>query len=73
MPQVRRSDFIETTAAKFKIPGVAVGVRADGKESYAYHGVHTRFGHEDLYSERADVPGRQLQSRAGSAGGSVRS
>lgn len=33
------SDFVEATAKKFKIPGVAVGVYADGKEVYACHGV----------------------------------
>ena len=39
MSQVTLSDFVEKTAAKFKIPGVAVGVWEDGKESYACHGV----------------------------------
>lgn len=33
------SDFVEATAAKFGIPGVAVGVWADGREIYACHGV----------------------------------
>jgi CubicO group peptidase (beta-lactamase class C family) len=33
------SDFVEATAAKFGIPGVAVGVWADGREVYACHGV----------------------------------
>ena len=33
------SDFVEATAAKFGIPGVAVGVWADGQEIYACHGV----------------------------------
>ena len=39
MSQVTLSDFVKEMAAKFKIPGVAVGVWADGKESYACHGV----------------------------------
>jgi CubicO group peptidase (beta-lactamase class C family) len=33
------SDFVEATATKFGIPGVAVGVWADGREIYACHGV----------------------------------
>ena len=33
------SDFVEATATKFGIPGVAVGVWADGQEVYACHGV----------------------------------
>lgn len=33
------SDFVETTAAKFKIPGAAVGVWAGGKESHVCYGV----------------------------------
>ena len=33
------SGFVEATAAKFGIPGVAVGVWADGQEIYACHGV----------------------------------
>src|SRR5215207_2871950 len=33
------SDFVEATATKFAIPGVAVGVWADGQEVYACHGV----------------------------------
>lgn len=33
------SDFVEVTATKFGIPGVAVGVWADGREIYACHGV----------------------------------
>lgn len=33
------SDFVEATATKFGIPGVAVGVWADGREVYACHGV----------------------------------
>src|SRR5260370_15457201 len=37
--QVTLSDFVEKTATKFKIPGVAVGVWADGQASYACHGV----------------------------------
>jgi CubicO group peptidase (beta-lactamase class C family) len=32
-------DFVEATAAEFGIPGVAVGVWADGQELYACHGV----------------------------------
>jgi CubicO group peptidase (beta-lactamase class C family) len=39
MSQVTLSDFVEATAKKFKIPGVAVGVWADGREVYACHGV----------------------------------
>jgi CubicO group peptidase (beta-lactamase class C family) len=33
------SDFVEATAKEFGIPGVAVGVWADGREVYACHGV----------------------------------
>jgi CubicO group peptidase (beta-lactamase class C family) len=33
------SDFVEATATKFAIPGVAVGVLVDGHEAYACHGV----------------------------------
>jgi CubicO group peptidase (beta-lactamase class C family) len=33
------SDLVEATAAKFGIPGVAVGVWANGQEIYACHGV----------------------------------
>lgn len=33
------SDFVQATAAEFGIPGVAVGVWVDGRESYACHGV----------------------------------
>jgi CubicO group peptidase (beta-lactamase class C family) len=33
------SDVVEATATKFGIPGVAVGVWADGREAYACHGV----------------------------------
>src|SRR5215831_1350077 len=32
-------EFVEATATKFGIPGVAVGVWADGREVYACHGV----------------------------------
>ncbi len=39
MPADTLSEFVGATAAKFGIPGVAVGVRADGQESYACHGV----------------------------------
>ena len=31
--------YVEATAAKFGIPGVAVGVWADGREDYACHGM----------------------------------
>jgi CubicO group peptidase (beta-lactamase class C family) len=33
------SDFVQATATRFGIPGVAVGVWADGRERYACHGV----------------------------------
>jgi CubicO group peptidase (beta-lactamase class C family) len=33
------SDFVEETAAQFGVPGVAVGVYADGREAYACRGV----------------------------------
>jgi CubicO group peptidase (beta-lactamase class C family) len=33
------TDFVEATATEFGIPGVAVGVWADGKEVHACHGV----------------------------------
>ena len=39
MSQVTLSDFVKNTTAKFKIPGVAVGVWADGKENYVCQGV----------------------------------
>ena len=39
MPHDTLSDFVEATATKFGIPGVAVGVWADGQETYACHGV----------------------------------
>ena len=39
MSHVTLPDVVEATARKFKIPGVAVGVFADGKEVYACHGV----------------------------------
>lgn len=39
MSQRMLSDFIEATATEFDIPGVAVGVWADGREVYACHGV----------------------------------
>ncbi len=39
MSQGTLSDFVEATATKFGIPGVAVGVWADGQEVYACHGV----------------------------------
>ncbi len=32
-------DFVEATATEFGIPGVAVGVWVDGRETYACHGV----------------------------------
>jgi CubicO group peptidase (beta-lactamase class C family) len=36
------TDFVEIASKQFKIPGVAVGVWADGKEVYACHGVTSR-------------------------------
>src|SRR5215813_11371738 len=39
MSPITLTDFVETTAEQFNIPGVAVGVWADGKEIYACHGV----------------------------------
>lgn len=39
MSQVILSDFVEENAKKFKVPGTAVGIWADGKESYVCHGV----------------------------------
>jgi CubicO group peptidase (beta-lactamase class C family) len=39
MSQETLSDFVEATAAKFGIPGVAAGVRADRQEIYTSHGV----------------------------------
>jgi CubicO group peptidase (beta-lactamase class C family) len=39
MSQDTLSEFVEATATEFAIPGVAVGVWADGRESYACHGV----------------------------------
>jgi CubicO group peptidase (beta-lactamase class C family) len=39
MAQDTLSDFVAATAAQFRLPGVAVGVWADGREMYACHGV----------------------------------
>ena len=39
MSPITLADFVETTSRKFNIPGVAVGVWADGKEISACHGV----------------------------------
>jgi CubicO group peptidase (beta-lactamase class C family) len=39
MSQLMLSDIVETTSKKFNIPGVAVGVWADGKVISACHGV----------------------------------
>ena len=39
MSHIPLTDFVEITSRKFNIPGVAVGVWADGKEIYACHGV----------------------------------
>ncbi len=39
MPDKPLLDFIKATAQKYGIPGVAVGLWADGKESYACHGI----------------------------------
>lgn len=39
MPQDTLSEFVEATATKFAIPGVAVGVWADGREACVCHGV----------------------------------
>jgi CubicO group peptidase (beta-lactamase class C family) len=39
LPGKPLADFIEAIAHKYGIPGVAVGVWADGRENYACHGV----------------------------------
>src|SRR5438477_168062 len=39
MSHIPFTDFVEITSRKFNIPGVAVGVWADGKEIYVCHGV----------------------------------
>jgi CubicO group peptidase (beta-lactamase class C family) len=39
MSQARLAEFVETTARRFAIPGVAVGIWADGQALYACHGV----------------------------------
>ena len=39
MSQDALAAFVDATATKFGVPGVAVGVWADGRESYACHGV----------------------------------
>ena len=39
MPEIMLNDFVETMSEKFTIPGVAVGVWADGQETYACHGI----------------------------------
>ncbi|WP_433731206.1 serine hydrolase domain-containing protein [Nocardia sp. CA-129566] len=33
------SEFVEVTASKFRVPGVAVGVWVDGREVFATHGM----------------------------------
>jgi CubicO group peptidase (beta-lactamase class C family) len=59
------SEFVAATATRFGIPGVAVGVWADGREAYA---VPAGLGHQDLYRDRAAVPGRRRPGAAGGAG-----
>ena len=39
MPQHALAEFVEATATKFGVPGVAVGAFAHGREAYACHGV----------------------------------
>src|SRR5205807_369122 len=39
MAQRDLSDFVEATARDLDVPGVAVGVWANGRETYACHGV----------------------------------
>jgi CubicO group peptidase (beta-lactamase class C family) len=39
MSQLMLTDFVETTSIQYNIPGVGVGVWADGQEVYACHGV----------------------------------
>lgn len=39
MLQTKLAKFVEETAEKFKIPGVAVGMWVDSKEVYACHGI----------------------------------
>lgn len=39
MAQDSLTDFVQATATEFGIPGVAVGLLMDGRESYASHGV----------------------------------
>src|SRR5579885_3098099 len=39
MSQNTLTDLVAAAADKFKIPGVAVGIWADGQESYACHGI----------------------------------
>ena len=39
LPSHTLVDFVEATASKLNIPGVAVGLSADGRETYACHGV----------------------------------
>ncbi|RAG85037.1 serine hydrolase [Streptacidiphilus pinicola] len=39
MSQDKLSDVVQATAAKFGIPGVAVGIWADGQEIFAAHGM----------------------------------
>ncbi|MFF4874985.1 serine hydrolase domain-containing protein [Micromonospora sp. NPDC000668] len=39
MSQETLAEFVEVAATKFGVPGVAVGVWADGREMYACHGV----------------------------------
>jgi CubicO group peptidase (beta-lactamase class C family) len=39
MAQDTLSEFVDATATELAIPGIAVGVWADGREGYACHGV----------------------------------
>jgi hypothetical protein len=63
MSQDALAGFVEETATKFGIPGVAAGVWANGREVFAYHGV-TSVGnplpvdHDTLFGERSSLPGR---------------
>ena len=82
-----RSGFVEAAAAKSGIPGVAVGVWADGRAVHTCHGVtsidnplpvdqDTLFvlgSVTNTYGDHADAPCRRGPGRAGRAGPAVRS
>jgi hypothetical protein len=77
------SEFVAATAEEVRMPGVAVGVWANGQEAYACHGVTSlqnpvpvnrdtafllRVGDQDLHRHRTDVPSGRRSGGADRAG-----